>query len=186
MRAFSPVVALIMAVLMSGAALALSPGTTFSGTINQTVDTANAYIGQQVSITNASAPGAGIYNATMYGTVTHLVRAGQGRPAELRITLHTLRLSNGAQYAISGVVTGWKAQTRRNTLKEIGGAVAGMLVGNVLGAWVLGSTLHGVAGAAGAAGGFLLAKNNRQNMVVGAGSQVQVELLSARRQSSVH
>lgn len=181
MRVFSPVAAVAMAVLMSGTALALSAGTTLSGTINQTIDTAHAYVGEQVSVSNVSAPGAGIYNATMYGTVTKVVRAAQGTPAQLRITLHTLRLSNGTQYAITGIVTGWQATTKNNALKEVAGAVGGMVVGNILGKWIF----HGASGGGlvGAAGGYLLAKNNRQNMVVSAGSRVQVQLVSARRQA---
>lgn len=181
MRVFSPLAAVALAVLMSGTALALSAGTTLTGTINQTIDTGSAYLGQQVTISNVSSGGAGIYNATMYGTVTKVVKAGQGRPAQLRITLHQLRLSNGTTYAITGVVTGWQATTKNNTLKEVAGVAAGLLVGNVLGKWIF----HGAGGGGlvGAGGGYLLAKNNRQNMVVSAGSRVQVQLVSARRQA---
>jgi len=182
MRVLSPLAALVLAVLASGVALALSPGTNLSGQINQTIDTGHAYVGQMVTISNVSAPGANIYNATMYGTVTKVVSASQGRPAQLRITLNRLRLSNGTMYTIVGVVTGWNAVTKNNTLKEVAGAVGGMLVGNVLGKWIF----HGASGGGlvGAAGGYLTAKNNRSNMVVSQGSTVQVQLVSARRQTS--
>ena len=182
MRVLSPLAALVLAVLASGVALALSPGTNLSGQINQTIDTGHAYVGQMVTISNVSAPGANIYNATMYGTVTKVVSAGQGRPAQLRITLNRLRLSNGTMYTIVGVVTGWNAVTKNNTLKEVVGAVGGMVVGNVLGKWIF----HGASGGGlvGAAGGYLTAKNNRSNMVVSQGSTVQVQLVSARRQTS--
>lgn len=181
MRVFSPVVALVLVLFASGLALATPPpGTTLSGTIDQTIDTAHAYLGEQVTISNVNDPGARIYNATMYGTVTKVVRAAQGTPAQLRITLHTLRLTSGATYAVTGVVTGWQAQTKNNTLKEVAGAVGGMIVGNILGKWIF----HGASGGGllGAGGGYLLAKNNRQNMVVSAGSRVQVQLVTARRQ----
>ena len=182
MRVLSPLAALVLAVLASGVALALSPGTNLSGQINETIDTGHASVGQMVTISNVSAPGANIYNATMYGTVTKVVSAGQGRPAQLRITLNRLRLSNGTMYTIVGVVTGWNAVTKNNTLKEVAGAVGGMLVGNVLGKWIF----HGASGGGlvGAAGGYLTAKNNRSNMVVSQGSTVQVQLVSARRQTS--
>lgn len=181
MRVISPVAALVLAVLVGGVAQALSAGTNLSGQINQTIDTGHAYVGEMVSISNVSAPGAGIYNARMYGTVTKVVRAGQGRAAQLRITLNRLVLSNGTTYSIVGVVTGWNAKTKNNTLKEVAGAVGGMLVGNVLGKWIF----HGASGGGlvGAAGGYLAAKNNRQNMVVDSGSTVQVQLVSARRQT---
>ncbi len=180
MRVISPLAALVLAVFASGVALALSPGTNLSGTINQTIDTGHAYVGEMVSISNVSAPGANIYNATMYGTVSKVVSAGQGRPAQLRITLNRLRLSNGTTYQIVGVVTGWNAVTKNNTVKEVVGTVGGMVVGNILGKWIF----HGASGGGlvGAAGGYLAAKNNKANMVVSAGSRVQVQLVSARRQ----
>jgi hypothetical protein len=180
MRVISPLAALVLAVFASGVALALSPGTNLSGQINQTIDTGHAYVGQMVTISNVSAPGAGIYNAKMYGTVTKVVSAGQGRPAQLRITLNRLVLSNGTTYSIVGVVTGWNAVTKNNTIKEVAGALGGMIVGNVLGKWIF----HGGGGGlVGAAGGYLAAKNNKSNMVVSQGSTVQVQLVSARRQA---
>jgi hypothetical protein len=180
MRVLSPLAALVLAVFASGVALALAPGTNLSGQINQTIDTGHAYVGQMVTISNVSAPGAGIYNATMYGTVTKVVSAGQGRAAQLRITLNRLRLSNGTTYSIVGVVTGWNAVTKNNTIKEVAGALGGMIVGNILGKVIF----HGAGGGlVGAGGGYLAAKNNKSNMVVSQGSTVQVQLVSARRQT---
>jgi hypothetical protein len=72
-----------------------------------------------------------------------------------------------------------KSTTKNNALKEVGGALGGMIVGNVLGKAV---GING-GGLAGAAGGFLLAKNSKQNMSIPAGSVVTVQLQSARRQA---
>jgi len=117
----------------------------------------------------------------MYGTITHVVRAGQGRSAQIQMTFNRLRLANGTTYAINGVVTGMQANTKSNAVKEAGGAVAGMLVGNML----LKTIFHASGGGLlGAAGGYLIAKNNRENMTIPAGSVVRVELRSVRRQAS--
>ncbi len=166
----------------SQAALATPPpGTRLSGTIQQTVDTAHAYVGEKVQLTSVTSPGANVHGATMYGRVTSVVRAGQGRAARLRITMDRLTLPSGESYAVTGVVTGMTANTKSNALKEAAGAVGGMIVGNMLGKMVFHT---GGGGLVGAASGFLLAKNNRENMTVPAGSTVNVLLSTARRQAS--
>jgi hypothetical protein len=116
----------------------------------------------------------------MYGTVTKVVKAGQGRPAQLQMTFTRMRLRDGSTYAIDGVVTGMQANTKNNALKEAGGAVAGMLIGNMIGKAIFHASGGGFLGAI---GGFLVAKNNRQNLSVPAGSTVRVSLRSVRRQA---
>jgi uncharacterized membrane protein len=76
-------------------------------------------------------------------------------------------------------VTQLQAQTKNNGLKEAGGALAGMLVGNAIT-----KTIFGIAGGGlvGAVGGFLIAKNNRENMTIPANSTVTVRVAGARRQ----
>jgi hypothetical protein len=118
----------------------------------------------------------------MYGTVTRVIRAGQGRTAQLRMTFTRLVLPSGASYAIDGVVTGMQAQTKNNALKEVGGAVAGMIVGNIIGKTIFHAST-GIGGFLGAAGGYLIAKNNRQNVTVPSGSAVRVTLRTVRRQA---
>lgn len=172
---------LIVAITTATALATPPPGTELTGTIQQTINTANAYVGEPVQLTNVRAPGANIHDATMSGTVTKVVRAGQGRAAQLRITLDRLTLGTGESYRVDGVVTGIKAVTKNNTVKEVAGAVAGMIVGNIIGKTVFHTNIGGLAGAA---GGYLLAKNNRENMIVSSGSTVQVKLVTARRQAS--
>ncbi len=96
------------------------------------------------------------------------------------MTFTRLVLPSGATYAVDGVVTGMQAQTKNNVLKEAGGAIAGMAVGNMLG-----KTIFHVAGGGlvGLAGGFLLAKNNKADVTVSRGSAVRVTLRSVRRQA---
>lgn len=157
------------------------PGTQLNGTITSDLNSKNAYIGEPVVLTNVtSADGSGrIVGARLYGTVTKAVRAGQGRPGEIDMTFTRLRLASGTTYAVSGQVTGMKVNTKNNALKEAGGALAGMLVGNLIGKVIF--HMSG-AGFLGAAGGFLIAKNNRQDVSVPQGSVVGVRLNVVRQQ----
>jgi uncharacterized membrane protein YebE (DUF533 family) len=121
----------------------------------------------------------------MYGTVTRVVRPGQGRNAQVQMTFTRLVMPSGATYAIDGVVTGAQVQTKNNALKEVGGAVAGMIVGNIIGKTIF-HAATGIGGFLGAAGGYLIAKNNRANVSVPQGSAVRVTLRSVRRQAVRH
>src|SRR5665213_514883 len=67
-----------------------------------------------------------------------------------------------------------------NTLNEAGGAVAGMIVGNIIGK-KLGTNAGGLVGAA---GGYLYAKNAKQNVTIPANTPVTVQVLRARRQAT--
>jgi hypothetical protein len=159
----------------------VSAGMDLAGVINQNLSSNHAYVGQPVTLRNVSSESGSIRGATMYGTVTKAVPAGQGRPGQVQLRFTRLVLSNGATYAVDGVVSGMQAQTKNNALKEVGGALAGMLVGNAIGKTIFHT---GLGGFIGAAGGYLIAKNNRQNVNVPAGSAVRVTLRSARRQAS--
>ncbi|HET9096742.1 MAG TPA: hypothetical protein VFN37_08775, partial [Candidatus Baltobacteraceae bacterium] len=109
-----PAVLVAMLLLAAPALATPPPGTHLSGQIQQNISTASANVGDAVTVTNVVAPGANIHNGTMYGTVTKVVRAGQGRPAQLRITMHSLRLASGETYRVDGVVTGMTANTKSN------------------------------------------------------------------------
>lgn len=157
-------------------------GAQYAGVLTTSVSTSNAVVGQSVALSNVTSEDGSVRGAHMYGTVTHVVRAGQGRPAQLQMTFTRLVLPSGATYAINGVVTGMQAQTKNNALKEVGGAVAGMIVGNIIGKTIFHAST-GIGGFLGAAGGYLIAKNNKENMTVPSGSGVRVTLRSVRRQA---
>jgi hypothetical protein len=179
---------LLAAAALAASVIAVTPpasaapyaGAQYAGTITTSVDTKNAYVGQPVTLTHVTSSSGDVTGATMYGTVTRVVHPGQGRPAQLQMTFSRLRLRDGSTYAISGVVTGMQANTKNNALKEVGGAVAGMLIGNMIGKTIFHASGGGFLGAA---GGFLIAKNNRSDMSVPAGSAVRVTLRTVRRQA---
>jgi hypothetical protein len=181
MRSFVAALVGVLALLPVAAVAQPAPGTTLNGTIQQSLDTKSAKVGEPVTLIDVtSSDGSGkIVGAKLAGEVTDVQPAGQGRPAKLRMRFDRLRLADGSVYQVDGVVTGTAAKTKNNTLKEVGGAVGGMIVGNILGKAV-GTNVGGLAGAA---GGFLLAKNSKENMSIAAGSVVSVRLESARRQA---
>lgn len=179
MRPLLSAVALLIGCVLSVPQIASAQyaGAQYSGRLNKSVSTANAYVGEPIALTGVrTANGTG----TMYGTITQVVRAGQGRPAQLKMSFTRLVMNSGASYSINGVVTGMQANTKNNALKEAGGAVAGMIAGNIIGKTVFHT---GLGGFLGAVGGYLIAKNNKQNMTVPAGSVVKVQLRSVRRQA---
>jgi len=165
----------------SGTALAApAAGTQYAGVLSQSVDTKSAYVGQPVTLTHVTSQDGSVAGATMYGTVTSVTKPGQGKTAQIQMSFTKLVTTSGT-YAVSGVVTGMQAQTKSNAGKEIAGAVAGMLVGNMIGKAIFHASGGGFLGAV---GGYLVAKNNRQNVSVPAGSVVRVSLRSVRRQAS--
>lgn len=169
-----------LAVVPLAASAQISPGTELSGTIDQSVDSKNAVVGQQVTFSNVHSIDNKINGATMYGHVCDVQSAGQGRPARLQVCMDTLHTRSGNSYALDGRVTGAQVNTKSNAGNEVAGAVGGMIVGNILGK-KLGTNAGGLLGAA---GGYIYAKNAKQNVTIPANTPVTVQVLSARRQAT--
>jgi len=182
MHYFKGITALFLAAVLSAgiASAALTAGEQVAGTLTQSIDSGSATVGQQVVLSRVTSEDGTISGAHMYGTVTSITRAGQGRPARIHMDFTRLTLANGATYAINGLVTGSKVNTKSNAKKEILGALGGMIVGNMIGKAIF--HMSG-AGFLGAAGGYLLARNNRENVTIPKDSVVRVRLQSVRRQA---
>ena len=166
-----------MAITMA-VAQALTAGSVLNGTLNQNLSSNHAYVGEPVSLSNVS--GGGTSGGTLYGYVSSVQKASQGRPGSIQLHFNRL-VSNGSTYTVQTTVTNANVATKNNALKEAGGALAGMLVGNMIGKTVFHT---GIGGVVGAAGGFLLAKNNRQDVNISAGTAVQVQVNSVVRRQS--
>lgn len=179
-RIISGALATMLLATTVAAQAALTQGTLLNGTIDQNLSSNHAYVGERVTLSNVTNDdGSGsVVGGRLYGEVTQVVPAGQGTPGKIRMHFSRLVTHGGAVYSVDTQVTGVKAQTKNNALKEVGGALGGMLIGNAIG-----KTLFHVGGFGilGAAGGFLLAKNNRENVSISAGSVVQVRVLSVSR-----
>ena len=158
----------------------LAPGTELIGTLDTSLDSKSAFAGEQVILTNVSSSSGSINGATLIGSVTDVTRPGQGRTAQVLIHFDSLRLADGTMRPIDGVVASMKVKTKSNAAKEVGGALLGMLAGNAIG-----KTLFGVSGGGivGAIGGYMVARDNRSDVVIPANTDVTVQLLDPRRQA---
>lgn len=156
------------------------PGRQVTGLLQTQLDSKNAYPGEEVVLANVASPDGDVRGATLTGTVTDVTPPGQGRNAQIRIHFDSLRRADGTRVPVDGIVESMQVQTKSNALKEAGGALAGMLAGNALL-----QTLFGLSGGGiiGAVGGFLIAKDNRANVVIPANTAVTVQLVPLRRQA---
>jgi hypothetical protein len=158
----------------------LTAGTELSGTIDQSIDSKSAVVGQRFTMSNVHSQDNNINGATLYGHVCDVQSASQGRSARISLCVDKLHTRSGNSYALSGRITNAQVNTKSNALNEAGGAVAGMIVGNIVGKTV-GTNVGGLLGAA---GGYLYAKNARQNVTIPQNTPVTVQVLSARRQAT--
>ena len=170
---------LAIAFLPLAARAQISAGTALYGTIDQSLDSGSAQVGQQFTMSNVHSGDNNITGATLYGHVIAVQKASQGRPGGITLGFDRLHTRSGNTYAIDGRATQVQENTKNNALKEVGGAVAGMIVGNIIGKAV-GTNL---GGALGAAGGYIVAKNNRQQITIPSNSVVTVQVLASRRQA---
>jgi hypothetical protein len=153
----------------------------FTGQLDTALDSKSAFVGQSVRLLNVTSGDRSISGATLLGTITEVDRPGQGKNAQIEMHFDRLQLRNGPAYHVDGVVASVQVSTKNNALKEAGGALAGMLAGNAIA-----KTLFGISGGGiiGAVGGFLIAKDNRADVVIPQNTAVTVRLLRARRQAS--
>lgn len=183
---FFPALALAQAVPppaapQPSAAYAPQPGMQFEGTLAQALSSKDAWVGEQVTLINVNSTDQLISGARMYGRVIDVEHAGQGKSGQVLIRFDTLQLSSGALYSVAGEVTHVQVKTPNNAAKEVLGTLGGMIVGNILGKW-LGTNAGGLLGAA---GGYLVAKNNREDVSIPANSEVSVRLVSPHPQQPV-
>ncbi|HTJ26296.1 MAG TPA: glycine zipper domain-containing protein [Candidatus Limnocylindria bacterium] len=158
----------------------VGPGTELVGNMDQSLDSGSAQVGQRFTMHDVHSQDNNIHNAVIYGHVAQVQHAGQGTPGKIELAFDKLRTASGASYALSARATNVQVNTKNNTLKEVGGALAGMIVGNVLGKWV-GTNIGGIVGAG---GGYMYAKNNRQNVTIPSNANVTVQVLRAYRQGT--
>ncbi|MDP9106640.1 MAG: hypothetical protein M3N49_12000 [Candidatus Eremiobacteraeota bacterium] len=162
------------------ASAAITAGTELVGTIDQNVSSKDAVVGQRITISNVHSQDNNVTGAIIYGHVDDVQAAGQGRPGKVSIAYDTLKTRAGNTYALTGRTTGVTENTKSNAVNEAGGAVAGMIVGNIIGK-KLGTNLGGLLGAA---GGYVYAKNAKQNVTIPQNSVVTVQVVSARSQAT--
>ncbi len=161
------------------ASAAVGPGTDLIGSMDQSLSSNNAQVGQRFTMHNVHSQDNNIHDAIIYGHVASVTPASQGRAGGIQLAFDKLHTPSGSSYALDGRAVGVQQNTKNNTLNEAGGAVAGMIIGNIIGK-KLGTNVGGLAGAA---GGFLYAKNAKQQVTIPQNAVVTVQVLTARRQA---
>ncbi len=177
---FAAIAAALIGIAPLAAFAQVGPGTVLVGNMDQSLDSKSVQVGQRFTMSGVHSQDNNINGAVIYGHVTDVQRASQGRPGKIELAFDKLHTRGGSSYALSGRATNVQTNTKNNTIKEVGGAVAGMIVGNILGKAV-GTNL---GGALGAGGGYLYAKNNRENVSIPQNASVSVQVTAARRQST--
>jgi hypothetical protein len=152
-----------------------------TGSIDAGLDSKTAYVGQSVRLVHVDSADGSIHDATMYGSISDVTRPSEGRNAQIEMQFDRLQLRDGTTLRVGGVVTNMQLSTKSNALKEVGGALAGMLIGNAIGKTLFDASGGGIAGAV---GGYLVAKNNRADVQIPPNATITVRLVSARRQAS--
>ncbi len=165
------------------ASAAVSVGTQLTGSIDQSLSSNHATVGEPFTLSNVRSSDNNITGAKVYGHVTDVQKAGQGTPGKISLAYDRLVTRGGTAYAISGNTVSAAVATKSNAVKEIGGAVVGDILGNYVGKHIggFGSSIGGIAGAA---GGYLAAKNNRQNVEIVPHTAVTLQIAQARRQAT--
>ncbi len=169
MLAFSPL----------AASAQIIPGTELVGTLDQDISSASAQVGTGFTLSNVHSQNRNINGAKVYGHVASVERAGQGRPGKIQLAYDKINTAAGNVYTLNGTTVSAQTNTKNNTLKEVGGAVGGMIVGNIIGKAVG----VGVGGLLGAGGGYMLAKNSRENVTIPKNSTVVLQVTRSLRQT---
>jgi len=158
------------------AAAQISPGTQLVGTMDQTLSSKDAQVGQPFTVSNVHSLDYKVSGATIYGHVAAVQPAGQGTPGRIELDFDKVNTRSGNVYRIVGYTTNVQVVTKANTGKEAAAAAGGALLGSLI-------THRWLGTIAGAAGGYMLAKNNRANVEIPASSVVSVRVQQSRRQT---
>ncbi len=179
-RKFSALAATaVLALLPLVASAQISPGTQLVGTIDQNLSSKDAQVGQTFTMSDVHSANHDINGATIYGHVSQIQRAGQGKPGQIQLQVDKVNTRSGNVYKIVGYVANAQVTTKSNATKEIGATAVGALVGGLIGHNTVGALLGG-------AGGLLYAKNSRENVSISQGTTVTVQISSSLRQASHH
>lgn len=168
--------ACLMPLASSAATVQLASGSMVTSKMNSTIDSGSARAGDRFSMTVQSPypSNNSVYNnAQLYGHVTRVVSAGQGRSPVLEFGIDRITLAGGRQANVSMLLQSQETQ-RHNNLGNIAvTAVGGMIVGNMIGKSLFNSKLGGPAGLI---AGALYANNKKTNVSLRTGSVVVTEV----------
>jgi len=154
----------------------LSAGNMVTSRMNSTIDSGSAHVGDKFSMTLLTPypSNNGVYaNGQLYGHVTSVTTAGQGRNPVLAFNIDRIVLTNGRHANVSMFVQSQETQRHNNMANVAITALGGMFVGNMIGKTVFKSSLGGPAGLI---AGVLYASNKKTNVSLRQGSVVVTEV----------
>lgn len=174
LRSLFMVVAAVAVCCAPAAAQTISPTAVLQGPINVTLDTKSTAPGTPFAISvQPPLPDSGLQGATVYGHVSQVTSASQGRKPKLSLAFDRIVFASGnAARLHAELLSAQVTQDQKSALRIAGGTIAGDIVGNIVGKAV-GTNAGGFLGAA---GGFLIANNYKANVHVNAGSIVKLQL----------
>ncbi len=158
----------------------LQPGMDLTGTMDQSISSSSAHVGDHFVISNVTSGADGVVsNATIYGHVAGVSVASQGHNARVRLAFDWIKLYDGKQFPLDARPVHIKVVTKSNATREGIGTVIGDLLGTYIGK-VIGV---GLLGPIGLVGGYLIAKNARQNVTIPQNSLITLQLIRSLRQA---
>lgn len=153
----------------------LPQGAVVKGTLTQPLSSKTANVGDGFTLTNVNSQDGSVTGATIYGHVAAVQRAGSGHPGQMQLAFDRIQFADGTSTDVRGQTISMTQKTPSNpVVRDVIGAVGGMVVGNIIGKWI--GTPTNVGGLAGAAGGFLIANNMHDDFSVPSGSTIGLRL----------
>ncbi len=168
--------AIFLPMTASAAPGQLAAGAQLTAKMNSTIDSGSARANDRFTLTIVSPypDNNSVYaKAQLYGHVTRVVPAGQGRNAALEFAVDRIALVDGRQAAVPMVVQSQETQRHNNVGNVALTAVGGMIVGNIIGKTLFHTN---IGGAVGLIAGALYANNQRTNVSLRQGSTVVMEV----------
>lgn len=160
--------------------LTLPAGTQVNVTIDSTLDSSTTKAGDTFTAHIAQPIPAGdeaLAGGWVIGHVVKVQKAQQGRNPEIDLKFDQLQLADGSSAPIDATMTQAEPKAKpKNAARVALATLGGLLAGNMIAKTIFHASDHGLAGAAGAAGGFLIANNARTDVQFPAGSAMTMQM----------
>lgn len=159
----------------TGGTTRVAAGTTFYGKLQAPISSKTSKDGDTFSIGETRSSDPSLRGAVVDGHLENVRAAGPMRNAKMTIVFDDVRLSDGSKEPVSVRLVNLKAfSPQTHHLRTIGMMIAGAAAGHALAAHT--GAKHGAL--MGAAGGYALSQSLKTDVVVPAGTVLEVKFLS--------
>lgn len=152
--------------LALGASVNFPAGTEITGILQQELSTKGARDGQRFTVVTTS-------GSVIQGHLSEVVSRGLTKKAHMKLNFDRIRFSDGTSAPIVATVSQVAEKKKYNLLQAGGTALAGNIVGNVVGKTLFGAKGGGLLGLA---GGALVAANTSADLDIAAKSAMTIKL----------